>query len=213
MLPFTAEQFVAVFVAYNRTIWPAQAIGYLLGGFAVMLLFNESRWSDRVIAIILATMWAWTGLVYHLAFFATINRAAYVFGAMYIAEAGVIAYTGIRHRIAFGFRSDAAGWVGIALVVYAAVLYPLVGMQAGATPSELPMFGVTPCPVTIFTLGMMLLTRLRPNSLMLTVPVLWSLVGGSAAILLRVPQDWPLLASGLLTVGLLIVSDRQRILN
>jgi hypothetical protein len=75
------------------------------------------------------------------------------------------------------------------------------------------MFGVTPCPVTIFTLGMMLLTRLPPNFSPIIVPVLWSLIGGSAAILLRVQQDWLLLVSGLLTVGLLLVRDRPRILT
>jgi hypothetical protein len=32
---------------------------------------------------------------------------------------------------------------------------------------------------------------------LLVIPVLWSLVGGSAAFLLQVPQDWILLASGL----------------
>jgi hypothetical protein len=213
MLPFTAEQFSAVFVAYNHAIWPAQAFVYLLGGFAVMLLFSESLRSDRIIALILATMWAWTGLVYHLVFFTAINRAAYVFGAMYIAEAVVMAYSGIFHRINFGFRSDAAGRIGVALVVYAAVLYPLIGIAAGASPAELPMFGVTPCPVTIFTLGMMLLTRLPPNFSPIIVPVLWSLIGGSAAILLRVQQDWLLLVSGLLTVGLLLVRDRPRILT
>ena len=32
---------------------------------------------------------------------------------------------------------------------------------------------------------------------LLVIPVVWSLVGGSAAFLLDMPQDWPLLASGL----------------
>jgi uncharacterized protein DUF6064 len=210
MLPFTVEQFIAVFKAYNNAIWPAQIGAYLLGGLAVIFLFIESNRSDRIIAVILATMWAWTGLVYHLVFFAAINRAAYAFGAMYIVEAGALAYAGIRDRISFGFRSDAIGWVALTLMVYAAVLYPLIGVVAGASPFELPMFGVTPCPLTIFTLGLLLLTRSPPDFLLLLVPVLWSLIGGSAAILLRVPQDWPLLASGVLTAGLLLVRDRAR---
>ena len=32
MLPFTAEQFLAVFVNYNNAIWPSQIAAYLLGG-------------------------------------------------------------------------------------------------------------------------------------------------------------------------------------
>ena len=32
MLPFTPEQFLAVFVNYNNAIWPIQIAAYLLGG-------------------------------------------------------------------------------------------------------------------------------------------------------------------------------------
>jgi hypothetical protein len=32
------------------------------------------------------------------------------------------------------------------------------------------------------------------------IPVIWSLIGGSAAFLLGVPQDWPLLVSGMVSV-------------
>ena len=61
------------------------------------------------------------------------------------------------------------------------------------------MFGVTPCPVTIFTLGMFLLTTSPVPKGLLVIPFIWSLIGGSAAILLHVPQDWVLLASGFIT--------------
>jgi hypothetical protein len=79
----------------------------------------------------------------------------------------------------------------------------------GHSSLELPMFGVTPCPVTIFTFGMLLLTRQPVPRLLLAIPVLWSLVGGSAAMLLRVPQDWLLLVSGAIAVALLIRRDRR----
>lgn len=41
---------------------------------------------------------------------------------------------------------------------------------------------------------------------LLVIP--WSLIGGSAAVLLHVPQDWLLLVSGLIAVPLIIVRDR-----
>ena len=58
------------------------------------------------------------------------------------------------------------------------------------------MFGVTPCPLTLFTLGLLLLTVTRVPWHLLVVPVAWSLVGGSAAVLFGIGPDWPLLASG-----------------
>lgn len=90
----------------------------------------------------------------------------------------------------------------------ATVLYPLIGAMTGHLRAELPMFGVTPCPVTIFTLGMLLLTRDLPL-LLLVILVMWSLIGGSAAILLQVPQDWLLLASGLIAIALVLAGGRK----
>jgi Family of unknown function (DUF6064) len=210
MLPFTSEQFLSVFEAYNAAIWPAQVFAYFASFLAVVLLFTDHERSDWIIPVILAIMWMWTGLAYHMVFFAPINSAAYAFGALFIVQAGALVHAGFRHRLAFGFRVDAAGWIGIAFVAYAAVLYPLIGMAAGHRASELPMLGVTPCPVTIFTFGLLLLTRSPPPLYLLAIPAIWSLIGGSAAMLLRVPQDWLLLVSGVTAVGLVATGDWKR---
>jgi hypothetical protein len=205
MLPFTIEQFLAVFVNYNLAIWPVQFLAYVLGAIAFALSFRGGSHSDRAIAAILAAMWAFTGIGYHLAFFAAINKAAYGFGALFLIQAAALVYAGIfRDRLRFGFRADTAAWVGAFFVVYSAVLYPLIGIATGHHYPELPMFGITPCPVTIFTLGMLLLTSSPPPGYLLAIPVLWSLFGGSAAMLLQIPQDWLLLASGAITALLLL---------
>jgi hypothetical protein len=64
----------------------------------------------------------------------------------------------------------------------------------------MPMFGITPCPVTLFSFGVLLLAQGPVPRRLLVIPFVWALVGGSAAFLLAVPQDWPLFASGLLVV-------------
>jgi hypothetical protein len=46
---------------------------------------------------------------------------------------------------------------------------------------------------------------------LLAIPALWSLIGGSAAILLSVPQDWLLLVSGMVSVGFIILRARKEI--
>lgn len=210
MLPFTPDQFHAVFRSYNEAIWPAQILAYLLGAIALLLLVREDERSDRTIAALLAAMWAWTGLAYHLAFFVAINRLAYAFSALFLLQAALLAHAAVfHHRIRFGVRRNLRAFIGAAFVIYAAGLYPLIGIAAGHGYPALPMFGVTPCPVTIFTLGMLLLTRRPPPVFLFVVPVLWSLVGGSAAILLGVPQDWLLLASGAVAVVLDLASRRD----
>ena len=48
------------------------------------------------------------------------------------------------------------------------------------------MFGVTPCPVTIFAFGV-LAAKPLPR-LVLVIPLAWSLIGGSAAVLLGIAR-------------------------
>jgi hypothetical protein len=210
MLPFTTEQFLAGFVNDNNAIWPIQIAAYLLGGIGVALLFRETRVADRVIAGILAAMWLWTGFGYHGLSFSMINKAAYVFAALFIVQGCYFIYAGVfRRQLRFGLRPGAAAWGGAALVAYAAIIYPLIGVATDHRYPEMPMFGVTPCPVTIFTFGMLLLTAGPVPRWILVIPVVWSLIGGSAAILLKVPQDWLLLIGGCIALTLIIFRDRQ----
>ncbi|WP_338834330.1 DUF6064 family protein [Bradyrhizobium septentrionale] len=211
MLPFTPEQFLGVFVNYNQAIWPIQITAYVLGALSIALLFRRTRAVDRVITGVLAAMWLWTGVAYHALSFSAINNAAYIFAALFVVQGCCLVYAGVyRDQIRFGLRPILATGVGISLVAYAAVAYPLIGLATGHRYPEMPMFGVTPCPVTIFTFGMLLLTvRPVPNWL-LVIPFVWSLIGGSAAVLLNVPQDWFLLVSGFITSLLMFFRDRYQ---
>jgi uncharacterized protein DUF6064 len=212
MLPFTSEQFLAVFVNYNNAIWPIQIAAYLFGGVAVALLFRETREGDRAIAGTLALMWLWTGLGYHGLAFSVINKAAYLFAALFIVQGCYFFYAGVyRCQIRFGLRPDLATGVGAVFIAYAAVVYPLIGVATGHHYPEMPMFGITPCPVTIFTFGLLLLTVRPVPRLLFVIPFIWSLIGGSAAILLHVPQDWLLLVSGCIAVPLIVLRDRQAV--
>jgi hypothetical protein len=62
MLPFTTEQFYAVFAAYNAAIWPVALVAYGLGLMALGFLVKPGRVADRAVAIVLGLMWLWTGV-------------------------------------------------------------------------------------------------------------------------------------------------------
>jgi hypothetical protein len=200
MLPFTREQFFGIFVEYNEQVWPVQVAAYLLGMCLVALLFRPFRSASRVIAGGLAAMWIWTGIAYHAVHFSAINRAAYAFAALFVLQAVLLLYLGAaRNRLRFDARVGRSRTLAWALIGYAMLIYPLIGLWSGHRLSELPMFGITPCPVTLFTLGLLLLATPPVPRWLLIVPIVWSLIGGSAAVLLGVPQDWPLLFSGVAT--------------
>jgi len=198
MLPFTHAQFIEVFAAYNVAVWPGQIVAYVVGLAICAVVWRPARGSASLVAGGLAAMWAWTGVVYHGLFFARINPAALAFAALFLAEGLLLALAASRRRLQFTPRggSPARTALGWTLVAYALVVYPLVGWLVGMSYPAMPAFGITPCPVTLFTLGILLLARAPPWWLAV-IPVAWSVVGGSAAALLHVPQDWVLLASAL----------------
>ena len=209
MLPFTHEAFIDVFRVYNTAIWPAQVVAYLLGATVVLLLLRSTPWAGRAIAAILGLMWLWTGLAYHAVHFSAINRAAFGFAALFVVQGLMLAWTAAAGRLEFRVRRGVRGGVGLGMIVYAMLLYPAIGALAGQSYPAVPVFGVAPCPLVIFTFGVLLLAD--PLSIrLLIVPLLWSLVGGSAAFLLQIPQDWALLLSGILVAAALLLDRRHR---
>ena len=210
MLPFTREQFLAVFATYNETVWPLQVVAYLLGLLMVVFILWPSEQRSRVIATGLAAMWLWTGVAYHGMHFSAISNGAWCFAALFVVQGLMFVEAGVlRARLSFGPSRGWTSWLGWALVAYSSMVYPLLGQLLGHGYPAMPMFGITPCPVTLFTFGLFLLTTKPIPRRLLVIPVVWSLIGGSAAFKLGITQDWPLLFSGI-TVLALLWRDHQR---
>ena len=210
MLPFTREQFLAVFVTYNETVWPAQVLAYLLGLLMVVAIIRPSTQRSRWVAAGLAAMWLWTGVAYHAMHFSVISNGAWGFAALFVVQGLMFIEAGVlRAGLAFGSRKGWACWLGWMLVAYSSIGYPLLGQWLGHRYPAMPTFGITPCPLGLFTFGLFLLTTEPIPRRLLVIPVAWSLLGGTAAFLLGIPQDWPLLFSGI-TVLALLWRDRQR---
>lgn len=203
-LPFTVDQFFSVFAAYNLALWPAQAVLLGLAFAAVAMVFFPRRGSGMAISAILAILWAWVALAYHLAFFSTINPLAYLFAGASLIGAVVFAWQGIvRRRLEFKWRFDVRSVVATGLVVFALILYPAWTWQQGHRYPAFPTFGL-PCPTTLFTMGMLtFLVPPHPRS-PLVVPVLWCAVGMQAAFLFGVQADLALVFAGVVGVWLIV---------
>lgn len=103
MLPFTRAQFLAVFVAYNEVVWPAQVLAYLLGLLMVVLILRPSAQSSRWVAAGLAAMWLWTGVGYHGMHFSTISNGAWGFAALFVVQGLLFIQAGaMRACLVFG---------------------------------------------------------------------------------------------------------------
>jgi len=201
-LPFTAEEFFAVFREYNQSVWPSQVLLTGLALAATGFVFWRGQWSGVVVSAILGLLWTWVALAYHLAFFARINLLAYAFAVVSLAGATVFVWHGvIRRRLEFVWIKSARAYTAAVLVVFSLFGYPVWSWLAGHPYPYMPTFGL-PCPTTIFTIGMLaFLKRPHPRSVFI-VPVLWCVVGASAAFVLGVTQDSALVVAG--TAGIIL---------
>ncbi len=184
-MPFTIDQFLGVFKSYNNAVYPFQAVLFIAAIFIIIQVFRKRNFADILISWILAFFWLWVGIVYHLIFFSSINPAAYIFGTAFILQALFILKSGIiDKKLKFGFIKDLNHYTGLVFILYALIIYPLLNVYFGHIYPENPTFGL-PCPTTIFTFGMFLLTTERIPLYLLIIPFLWALLGISAAIAAR----------------------------
>jgi hypothetical protein len=94
------------------------------------------------------------------------------------------------------------------MVVFSAIICPLLGLAMGHGYPNGPVFGLTPCPLTIFTFGMLMMTDRTLPKYLVVIPLVWALTGFSAARLLGILEDTGLLVVGLPASSVLLARRR-----
>jgi hypothetical protein len=207
--PFTVEQFLEVFRNYNETVFPMQVILYLISTIAIFIVIKPTSISDRIISGVLSFLWLWMGIVYHLIFFTAINKAAYLFGAAFILQGILfIAFGVFQNKLSFKFHSDIYGVTGVILILFALIIYPVLGHVFGHSYPSSPSFGL-PCPTTIFTFGLLLLSDKKCPVAILIIPFIWSVIGFTAAFNFGIVEDTGLFVSGVLALSMLLIRNRK----
>lgn len=204
-LPFNIDQFLDVFEAYNIAIWPVQLFAYGMAALMIYLLIKNERSSDLYLNGLLCLFWIWTGIVYHIIFFTRVNPAAPVFGALFILQGIAFltaAASGVKLR--YGFRKDIYSVTGMIFILYSIIIYPLLGYSFGHVYPQSPVFGVAPCPTTIFTFGILLQANAKIPVWLIVIPGVWSLIGFSAALQLEMYEDIGLIAAGIAGVSMIV---------
>lgn len=207
-LLFAPRTYYRVIELYNADIWPAQLVALVVGIAILGLARGEGRGRGRAIAAMLAVCWAWVAWMFHFQRYATINWAATWFAAAFGLEALLLMVVGvICDRLRFAATSGPIAHAGLALVLLGLFVQPLLGLLAGRNWSQAEMFGVTPDPTAVVTLGL-LLRASRPVDVWLAlIPLFWCLVGGAFLWMMRSPETVLVLGAGL--VGLLALVVRR----
>lgn len=198
----------ADWAAYNSLVWPAPIVAYAVGALVVALVFVHFERRYLVISVLLASFWI-SGAVTFAVFVRTDFLAtSSLFQFAFLLEGVLIIVAGARGHLHFGFSGSRRSIVGLCFVGYAMVLYPIIGVLLGRPFPHGPTFGVAPCPVTIFTFGMLLLTDAHLPKHLVVIPALWSVLGIGAAFTLGVGEDFALLMAAPLAVVLIATRPR-----
>jgi hypothetical protein len=204
-LPFSTDEFFAVFERYNSDVWPIQLLIYALAGLTVIALVRKMKEASQMINQLLAVLWLWMGVMYHLKYFSSINPAAYFFAAMFIVQGLIFGYLSVgKSKLEYRFRFNTLrGLLGVVFIVYGLILYPVLNELAGVKYPSSPTFGL-PCPTTIFTFGLLVMATKKIPWFVFLIPFLWSLIGFSAALTLSVEQDLALGIAGIISLLLIL---------
>jgi hypothetical protein len=207
-ITFTLEQMLNTFANYNNTIFPLQIFVYLLGIVALLFVIKQKEYSSRIIFGILAFLWLWTGIVFFMQYFGPIYKPAYGFGGLFIIQGIIYLVSYFKSQVSFNYNKDVFSLVGIIFIVYAMVGYPLFGYFINHTYPQMPPFGLTPCPLVVFTFGLLLLTNTKVPKSLFVIPFLWS-VSGFIPVYIGIWEDGGLIIAGILGTIMIIRRDKK----
>lgn len=207
-LPFTTEQFFNVIEKYNLTMFPFQLVILLMGIVCLFLLHSKLSAKDKLVGIFLGGLWIWIGVAYHLAFFTAINKAAFLFGGIFILQGLFMLFNTFgKNRLIFIFTLHTKDYLGYFFILYGLIIYPIISYFVEGSFERTIVMGL-PCPSTIFTFGFFMLTSNKFPKYLLIIPSLWAVVGLSAAINIGVFQDVMILIAAI-TADIILIRRKR----
>jgi len=198
-LMFGPEVYWRLFELQNRALWPAPLLALAAGLAMLLLVARPGRRTDRAVWLFAAL--GWVGAAAFLSVrYAPINWAmgytvwAFWAQALLIGLAGVAA--NLAPRRAAGARPP---WPGLAILAYAVMVHPLIGLGFGRPLVQAEIVGLAPDPTAIATLGLTLAAGRGWRAIALAiVPAVWCALSAATLFTLGSAQGWiPLAALGL----------------
>lgn len=203
MIPFTEDIYWNHFANYLDAYWPLPLLAVVLGVGSLLALRSTRWWVGPSLSVFLAAFWLWTGGVYFLLHYGQLVWAGPIFAGAFVIQGALIVWTGIvKRRLEPKFDASVAGWIGLGACVLAFVIGPLLAPEW----KQSPLFGVTPGPVALYTLGLVLLNRGRVYYHLLPIPLFWLIVDGATLYLIDHPAGLVMPLAGLL---MLVVGVRK----
>ncbi len=201
-----------MFETYNQAVWPMHIVTYIIGILSLILAIKKTKHSDRIIPALLCFLWMWSGIAFSIIFFSRVNSIWNRLGFILIMQSLLFLMYGFGFKppLSFKMRKDRYSIMGIVMIFYALLLYPLIGYLTGHGYPGYPIFGTAPFPVCIFTFGMLLCTDKRVTTPLLIIPLFWSVSGIINMTIYRVYADIGAFIFGIAGFIIILYRDKQR---
>lgn len=179
LLMFSQQTYYRLFELYNTDLWPLQILALVLGAAVLVLWRRGGDRAGRAIAAILAVCWLWVAWAFHWQRYASINLAAGYFALAFVVQALLLLWLGaMRGRLAPLTATRLQQRAGLGLLLFAVLVFPVMGPLLGRSWTQAEVFGMAPDPTALATLGVLLLAGPRPAWALFPIPVAWCLLSG-----------------------------------
>ncbi|NOR39164.1 MAG: hypothetical protein GQ580_06220 [Candidatus Thorarchaeota archaeon] len=204
------DEFFDLFTSYNEMYLVVIILTYVLAIIALFMAYRKNDYSNRFISLTLTFLWLWIGLVYGILVFGPVPTVMagieypgtwYLFGGVFVIHGIILLYFGvIKDTVSYTWKPDSRHYIGLLLILYGLVFYPLVGIFTGRVFLEYPIFGIAPCPVTLFTLGLLLWSDVRPSLPLMIIPIFWGFMGVVPVLFYEVYADIGTVLAAIITL-------------
>ena len=204
-----AEHFFQRMAEYNNAIWPAQLISYALA--VVIIIHSIKQWkvSNEINTTIIAIIWIWNVAVTEMLFFSKFQTQYYVWGILWILQGIFFIIIGFKHTFNYKIQKNWYSYAGILFILYALVVYPLIGSFLGHGFPRGPIFGVAPCPVCVFTFGVLLFVDKKIPISVLLFPLLWAILSLYPIIMMGIIADVGEIVVAVIGFTLIVIRNRR----
>ena len=210
-LMFSPRTYYRLTELYNADIWPAQPVAVALGLVVVLRWLRDGRFAGGAIAVVLAALWLWVGWAYFFVRYDVINWTGSYVAMAFAIEAALILWSELlRGRLAPAENPTPAGRAGAAMAFAAIVLYPAMAPLLGRPWAQAEVFGVTPDPTVVATLGLLAAAD-RPPWTLFVVPLAWCVYGGATLWTMGSPEALVMPIAAVAALALAAWNTRRRL--
>jgi hypothetical protein len=208
---FTPETYFRLFELHHRDWWPMQLACLAMAMVILLCLWLKPTWGGRVIAILLATSWAWVGWAFLHLRLAPIHWVADWYAIAFFSQALLLFVYGISSRgVEFEIGNSARAAIGVFVLMAALLVMPAIAYLTGREWMQTELFAMTPDATALVTLGLLLLAKGRVAGWLVVIPVAWCFVTGVTLWVLEATEAMILPAGAMLTIAMIFMPVRQR---